>query len=129
MLDHWLANLVVLIHFGFLLFVSIGGVVVLRWRWLAWIHVPAALWGVLIEIGGWICPLTPLENLLRHRAGEVGYQGGFIDRYISGVIYPQGLTRPSQMVLGILVLAINVGVYVLYFTRRKIAPHGTEKTA
>jgi hypothetical protein len=121
MLDHWLANLVVLVHFAFLLFVSIGALAVLRWRWLAWVHVPAALWGVLIEFSGWICPLTPLENLLRRRAGEVGYEGGFIDHYVAGVIYPEGLTRRSQVVLGILVLAFNAGMYALYVMRYRTA--------
>lgn len=121
MLDHWLANLVVLVHFAFLLFVSIGALAVLRWRWLAWVHVPAALWGVLIEFSGWICPLTPLENFLRRRAGEVGYEGGFIDHYVAGLIYPEGLTRRSQVVLGILVLAFNVGIYALYVMRYRTA--------
>jgi hypothetical protein len=113
MLHHWLANLVVLVHFGFLLFVSVGGLLVLRWRRLAWVHVPAAVWGVLIEFAGWVCPLTPLENTLRRRAGGVGYEGGFIDHYVAGLIYPQGLTRSSQVVIGILVLTINLVVYAL----------------
>jgi hypothetical protein len=119
MLYHWLANLIVLVHFGFILFVSIGAIAVLRWRRLAWVHVPAAIWGILIEFAGWICPLTPLENLLRRRAGEVGYQGGFIDHYIAGIVYPQGLTRGTQMVLGVLVLAINTGIYALYVRQRR----------
>jgi hypothetical protein len=121
MLDHWLANLVVLVHFGFVLFVSIGALAVLRWRRLAWVHVPAAIWGVLIEFAGWICPLTPLENALRLRAGEVGYEGGFIDHYITSLVYPEGLTRRSQVVLGILVLAFNAVVYALLVVRRRSA--------
>ena len=118
MLYHWLANLVVLFHFAFLAFVSVGAVAVLRWRPLAWLHVPCAVWGVMIEFAGWICPLTPLENLLRRRAGEVAYEGGFIDRYIAGIIYPEGLTRSSQIVLGALVLAINVALYTRFVLRR-----------
>src|SRR5437867_8110899 len=124
MLNHWLANFVVLVHFGFLLFVSIGVLAVLRWPRLAWVHVPAAIWGVLIEFAGWICPLTPIENLLRHRAGEVGYQGGFIDHYIAGLIYPEGLTRRTQVILGILVVAINAGAYALLVMQRRIESRG-----
>jgi len=111
MLYGWLANLVVLLHFGFVIFVAVGGFAVLRWRRLAWVHAPAALWGALIEFTGWVCPLTPLENCLRRHTGGGSYEGGFIEHYITAVVYPPGLTRAAQVVLGILVVAINASVY------------------
>jgi hypothetical protein len=105
------ADAVLVLHLLFVLFVVLGGLAVLRWPRLAWLHVPAALWGVLIEFGGWICPLTPLENSLRERGGEVGYSGGFIDHYVTSLIYPDGLTRSMQVAVGALVLALNAYVY------------------
>jgi hypothetical protein len=84
-----LADLTVLLHFGFVLFVVVGGLLVLRWPRLRWMHLPAAVWGVLIEFFGWICPLTPLENHLRDLRGQSGYAGGFIDHYIVSVLYPE----------------------------------------
>jgi hypothetical protein len=106
-----LADLVVLVHFAFVLFVVAGALLVLRWRWVAWIHVPAAVWGALIEFAGWICPLTPLEQRLRMMGGSAGYTGGFIEHYILPILYPAGLNRRVQIVLGVLVLAVNVGIY------------------
>lgn len=106
-----LADLIVLLHFGFVLFVVLGGLLVLRWRRLLWVHVPAAIWGVLIEFCGWICPLTPLENHLRKLGGQVGYSGGFIEHYIVGMLYPERLTRGTQVILGVLVLVLNALVY------------------
>lgn len=108
---HWLADLVLLVHFGFLLFVILGGLAVLRWRRLAWVHLPAAAWGVLIEWAGWICPLTPLEISLRRRAGQAGYGGGFIDHYVTALMYPEGLSRAHQVILGTLALAVNLAIY------------------
>lgn len=107
----WLADAVVVLHFAFVAFVAAGAFLVLRWRWLALLHVPAFLWGAAIELTGWICPLTPLELRLRQAAGEAGYAGGFIDHYIVPILYPPGLTRTHQFVLGIAVLAVNLGVY------------------
>lgn len=106
-----LADGVVGLHLAFVLFVVAGGLLVLRWRWLAWIHLPAAAWGALIEFAGWICPLTPLENELRRRAGEAGYAGGFVEHYLLPVLYPSGLTRGVQIALGLLVLILNLAVY------------------
>ena len=80
----------------------------IRWPNVAWIHVPAAVWGALIEFQGWICPLTPLENDFRRQAGEAGYEGGFIETYLLGWLYPEGLTRGTQIWLGALVIVINV---------------------
>ena len=105
------ADLVVLLHAGFVLFVILGGLLVVRWRRLAWAHVPAALWGATIEFGGWICPLTPLENHLRERNGAAVFQGDFIEHYILPALYPTNLTRAWQMFLGSFVLAVNGAIY------------------
>ena len=117
MLYHWLANLVVLIHLGFVLFVILGALLVFRWPRLAYIHLPAAIWGALIEFFGWICPLTPLENHFRRLAGEGGYEGGFIDHYVTSLIYPAGLNRTLQIILGVIVLLMN-GICYWVIVRR-----------
>lgn len=111
MLYKSLADGVLLVHLGFVVFVVIGGVAVLRWPRLAWAHLPAVIWAALIEYAGWICPLTPLENALRQASGEATYAGGFIDHYVGIVLYPAGLTRGFQLVLGSLVLLLNTLVY------------------
>jgi hypothetical protein len=121
----FLADLVLVIHFLFVLFVVLGGLLVLRWPRLAYVHVPVAIYGALIELVGWICPLTPLENSLRARAGETGYEGSFIEHYILPVLYPSALTREVQVVLGLLVLALNLVIYC-YFLRRKTRSTGPE---
>lgn len=119
-----LADLVVLLHFLFILFVLLGGLLVLRRPRLAWLHLPAVAWGALIEFVGWICPLTPLENALRRSAGEAGYTQGFIAEYLLPVIYPAGLTRDMQWLLGAVVLLVNLAVYalVLYRAQTKKRP-------
>ena len=117
MLYHWLANLIVLIHLGFVLFVVLGALLVIRWPRLVWIHAPAAIWGALIEFAGWICPLTPLENHFRRLAGEGGYQGGFIDHYVTALIYPSGLSRNFQILLGVMVVLVNVACYWIIVRR------------
>jgi hypothetical protein len=114
-----LANSVVVVHALFVLFVVLGGILVLRWPWLAWLHIPAALWGAGIEFMGGICPLTPLENHWRALAGEQGYAGGFVDQYITAALYPAGLTRDAQIVLGTTVLLLNVVVYAYALYKRK----------
>lgn len=119
MLPEFAADLVVLLHFAFILFVVLGGFFALKWRWLAWLHVPAVLWGVWIEFSGGICPLTPLENLLRQAGGEQGYSGDFIARYLLPLIYPADLTREVQFVLGLGLVILNVLVYAIWFARRK----------
>ena len=111
------ADAVVIIHFLFILFVVLGGILVLKWRWIIWLHIPCAIWGVLIEFFGWICPLTPLENKLRVEAASSGHSGAFIDHYIMPIVYPSGLTRGMQLVLGISVIAFNIFVYVLVIFR------------
>lgn len=119
-----LADAVLIGHFAFVLFVVAGGVLVLRWPRLVWLHLPAAAWGVAIEFGGWICPLTPLENRLRELAGSGAYQGDFIAHYLLAVLYPQGLTRQVQGLLGGAVLAINTLVYAIWLRRRRLASAG-----
>ena len=119
MIFRWLADGVALFHAAFVLFVILGGLLVLRWPRIAWLHVPAAIWGVLIEYSGWICPLTPLENTLRERAGQAGYSGGFIEHYVLGALYPAGLTRGVQFVLGAVVVIINGLVYGSLWMRRR----------
>jgi hypothetical protein len=118
-----LADLVLVAHLAFVGFVVLGGFLVWRWRRLAWIHVPLALWGAAIVVTGFTCPLTPLENRLQRLGGRAGYQGGFIEHYITAVIYPAGLTRQTQIVLGAAVLALNLVVYwrVLARSRRQRA--------
>jgi hypothetical protein len=105
------ADAVVVVHAAFVAFVVLGGLLVLRWRRLAWIHVPAAIWGALIEFAGWICPLTPLEHALRARGGAAAYRGDFVEHYILPVLYPANLTRPTQYMLGVLVVAVNALIY------------------
>jgi len=117
MLYAMLADLVVLVHTLFVLFVAFGGVVALRWRWLPWFHLPAAAWGVAIELGGWVCPLTYLENRFRRLGGEAGYGGTFIKHYLEPVLYPAGLTQLSHLVLGFLALVINVLLYAYLWQR------------
>ena len=114
------ADAVLLIHFGFVLFVVLGGLLVWKWRRLAWLHLPAALWGALIEFTGWICPLTPLENRLRGGVAGGGYPGSFIERYLLPLVYPAELTRELQIGLGLGVVALNLAVYgLLWATTRK----------
>jgi hypothetical protein len=118
-LIYWaLADLVLVVHLAFVLFVVLGGLLVLKWPRLAWLHVPAAVWGVLIEYKGWICPLTPLENSFRARGGGAGYSGGFIEHYIQPLLYPAGLTRGTQIVLGSLALLVNLTAYGVVIARR-----------
>ena len=107
-----LADLVALTHLAFILCVVLGGLLLLKWPKLMWLHLPAAIWGVLIEFAGWFCPLTKLENALLRKAGEQGYQGGFVSHYIFALIYPNGLTRGTEIVLGLIVLVVNIAVYV-----------------
>lgn len=113
-----LADLVVLVHVAFVLFVVTGGFLALRWRRVVWLHVPAALWGALIELGGWICPLTPLENALRRLAGGAGYRGGFIEHYVLPVLYPVHYTLVLRLALAAAVILLNGVAYGLYFRRR-----------
>jgi len=107
------------LHATFILFVVLGGLLVLWRPGFAWIHIPAALWGILIELQGWICPLTYLENDLRDAAGTSGYEGGFIDHYLMPLVYPSGLTSATQVLLGLAVLVVNAVIYALVWRKRK----------
>jgi uncharacterized membrane protein YhhN len=114
-----LADLVVGLHFAFVLFVVLGGLLVLRWPGVAYLHIPAAVYGAAIEFAGWICPLTPLEHWLRRQAGEAAYAGGFIEHYILPLLYPSALTRSIQLLLGVLVIAVNLAIYGWLVSRRR----------
>ena len=119
MLLSLLADLVLVVHATFILFVVLGGLLLLWQPRIAWVHIPCAIWGAWVELAGWICPLTPLEVDLRTRAGEIGYEGGFIERYVTAALYPQGLTREIQIGLGIAVVAVNVIIYVVAIKRAR----------
>ncbi|NWG38457.1 MAG: DUF2784 domain-containing protein [Hydrogenophilaceae bacterium] len=105
------ADGLLLLHLLFILFVLAGGVLALWKPSLVWLHVPAAIWGMLIEFIGWTCPLTPMENHLRKLSGNAGYKGGFIEHYLMPLIYPDWLTLKAQFVLGSLVLLVNILIY------------------
>jgi hypothetical protein len=111
MLYQALADLVLIIHLAFVIFVVLGGFLVLTRRWLAWVHVPAFLWGAIVEFTGWICPLTPLENWLRQKGGGLVYRTDFVAHYLLPVLYPAILTRGLQIFLGLLVVSVNLGLY------------------
>ena len=119
MLYRLAADVVLILHLAFVLFVVLGGLLVLRWRRLAWLHLPAAVWGATIELAGWICPLTPLENRLRRMGGESGYPGGFVEHYIWPVLYPAGLTRGWQIALGLFAISVNALIYGRIVLRRR----------
>lgn len=116
------ADLIVLLHVCFVLFVLLGGFLVLWRKYLAWCHIPAVIWGAAIEFFGWVCPLTPLENLLRNKGGNASYATGFVEHYIMPILYPTVLTRKMQIGLGIVVLVINAVIYIIFWQQnRKIA--------
>ena len=114
-----LADLVVLVHVAFVVFAVLGGLLAARWRRLVWIHLPAVIWAVIVEVFGWVCPLTPLENWLRRRGGQAGYPSDFIAHYILPVLYPEELTREVKICLGAFVLLINLSVYTWIFRCKK----------
>ena len=116
----WLiaADAVLALHLGFILFCTLGAVLALKWRWIPWLQLPAAIWGVWVEASGWICPLTSIENDFRVRAGATAYQGDCLGHYLAATIYPEGLTRNVQFVLGTIVLLVNVSVYAWLLRKR-----------
>lgn len=118
------ADIVLVLHMVFILFAVLGGVLVLKRLWLAWLHLPAVAWAAMIEFAGWYCPLTPLENSLRAAGGEQGYSGGFIEHYLAPLIYPEGLTRELQIGLGLVVVLINLAVYAVVLRRIRKARRG-----
>ncbi|PKN77135.1 MAG: DUF2784 domain-containing protein [Deltaproteobacteria bacterium HGW-Deltaproteobacteria-10] len=113
-----LADALVVVHFLFIVFVVIGGVFVIRRPRLAWVHLPAAVWGALVELCGWFCPLTPLENYLRQRGGGAAYHGDFIEYYLLPLIYPENLTATMQYIFGAVVIAVNLVFYFLVLRKR-----------
>lgn len=124
MLYRILADATVALHFAFILFVILGGLLVLRWRALAWVHVPVALWGAGIELIGWVCPLTYLENHFRAKAGEAGYGSGFVEHYVLPLIYPDllfpgGFPRSGFVAIGITVLVVNAVIYLIVWRRSR----------
>lgn len=118
-----LADAILIVHLAFVAFVVFGALAVVRWPRVAWLHVPAGVWGIMIEYGGSICPLTPLEIALRRRGGQVGYAGGFIEHYVTAVVYPEGLTRRTQLMLGSVALGVNLLVYAHIVSRRRRQTH------
>lgn len=124
MIYRWLADGVVLLHFAFLLFVVLGGLLTLRWWKAAWLHLPAAAWGAWVELYLRYCPLTPLENALRVKAGLAAYGGGFIDHYLMPVIYPPGLTPGLQTLLGVLLVAAYSVIYAVAWRRHRAGTRG-----
>jgi len=119
-----LADCLVLAHLAFVVFVVAGGLLTLWRPWLRWLHLPAAIWGAFIEFTGWICPLTPWEQALRVKAGQVGYTGEFIEHYILPILYPQGLTPGVQIALGFLVIGVNGAIYAFVgYRQARLSAH------
>ena len=112
------ANVLVVIHLAFVCFVVVGGLLVLKWRWIVFLHIPSAIWGALIEFKGWVCPLTPWEQWLRTAGNQAGYSGGFVEHYIVSLLYPEHFNRDIQLILGSLVVVINLAVYGWLLARR-----------
>jgi hypothetical protein len=120
MLYSALANAVLVLHAAFVVFVLFGGLLALHWRRLPWLHLPSVLWVILIELNGWICPLTPLENRLREAAGAQGYSGGFVEHYLLPLVYPPGLTPGLQVLFAAIVSCVNIAVYGLLWRTRRL---------
>jgi hypothetical protein len=118
-----LAGVIIVAHFLFIAFVAAGGLLVLRWPRMAWVHLPAVVWGVVVELTGWICPLTPLENYLRRLGGSSSYSGGFIEQYLIPIIYPANLTAATQYILGGLVIVVNLILYFLVIRKQRALRH------
>jgi hypothetical protein len=111
------ADALVIAHLVFIVFVMLGGLLLLKWRWLIYLHLPAVAWGILVELQGWLCPLTPLEQHLRTLAGETGYSGSFVQHYLLPIIYPDGLTRELQTILAISVISTNLVIYTVIYVK------------
>jgi len=114
-----LADVILVVHLIFILFSLFGGLLVLKYRWFVWLHLPAMCWAATISFAGWICPLTPLEVALRRAAGEEGYAGGFVAHYIAPLIYPHGYTRALAITVGFIVIAINLIIYGIVLQRAR----------
>jgi hypothetical protein len=119
MIYSFLADLLVVFHLVFILYVIAGALLIFKWTKTLWLHLPSCFWGMTVEFTGWICPLTPWEIQLRRLAGEEGYTGSFIEHYLIPVIYPSGLTREVQMVLGGTDLIVNLSLYTLILIKKE----------
>jgi hypothetical protein len=117
------ADALVVIHLGFIVFVVAGGFAALRWPRIAWLHLPAVAWAIGVEATATICPLTPIENHWRRQAGDAGYPGGFVEHYLIPIVYPAGLTPRGQLALAFAVAAINLVVYVIVLRRHRTGAH------
>jgi hypothetical protein len=115
-----LADAVLFIHLAFVLFVLFGGLLALKWRNTIWFHLPAAAWGAFIEFSGWLCPLTPLENWLREQGRAQVYEGDFLGHYLLALLYPNNLTRPAQLMLGLFVIAMNTAIYLWLWRKNRL---------
>ena len=115
------ADAVLVFHLAFIVFALLGGLLAIRWRWMVWLHLPAAGWGFFVEVTGRICPLTPLENMLREQAGSSGFSGGFVAHYLVPLIYPAWLTHDIQWLLAGVVVAVNLAVYGGLLVQRRTA--------
>ena len=115
------ADTVLVFHLAFIGFALLGGLLAIRWRWLVWLHLPAAGWGFFVEVTGRTCPLTPLENMLREQAGSSGFSGGFVAHYLVPLIYPAGLTPDIQWLLAGVVVFVNTFVYGVLLRRTQLA--------
>jgi hypothetical protein len=114
------ADALVILHLAFIVFVMLGGLLLLKWPRLIYLHLPAVIWGTLVELQGWLCPLTPLEQQFRMLAGESGYSGGFIQHYLLPLIYPAALTRELQTLFALCVITSNLVIYpVIYVKYRR----------
>lgn len=118
MFFHLAANAVLLLHLAFIVFAVLGATLAFRWRWIPYVHLPAAAWAFFVEASGRICPLTYLENNLRSEAGQSGYSGGFIEHYLLPIIYPAGLTHSTQIWLAGAVIVINAAIYARLLAHR-----------
>lgn len=117
---HALADALVLLHLAFVIFVLAGALLVAVWPRLAWLHLPAVGWGILVEVNGWLCPLTPWEQALRRHGGAAPYAGGFVEHYIVPILYPSGLTVPVQWTLAGVVVVCNAMLYAWLWRRRRL---------
>ncbi len=113
------ADLLLVAHLLFIVLVLVGGLLVLRWPRFAWAHLPIVVWGFLVELMGWVCPLTPLEQSLRRAAGDGAYRGSFIEHYLVPLIYPEGMTHSTRMLFAAIVATFNILIYTGLYLRHR----------
>jgi hypothetical protein len=115
-----LADVVLVLHLAFVLFLLFGGLLAITWRKAIWLHLPAVAWGVFVEFSGWVCPLTPLESWLREQGGGRGYAGDFLGHYLEALLYPDNLSRNTQLIFGAIVMLVNGGIYLWLWRRERL---------